>query len=224
MGTVAYKPLKIEARDNLSIQFYTEYTTSSDQAGIFNSVGEGGRNSSKLIVDEKGMISMPRLGRFVVAGLTCRELEDTLTNRLKIYVKNPGVFVRIEGFKVNVLGEVRSPGPKSFSDEKVTILDLISTSGGFMDEAKRDSLLIIREDSGSRKAYFVNAQDAKLLYNSPVFQLKQNDMVYVGANDLKFRTLSNQIAQQKVQPITLYGSVLSIIVNFVILGIAVFKL
>lgn len=217
----AYKPLKIEARDILNIQFYTESTRSLEQINLYNSASEG--RGGKMSVDENGFVEIPSIGKVKAAGLTCKELADTINIKIRPYIKSSGVFVKMEGIKISVMGEVGSPGIKNFTDERVTLIDAMSLSGGFADMAQRNDVLVIREDSGMRKSYVVNFQDAKELYNSPAYQLKQNDLVFVRPSDAKYRSINNQNIQQKVQPILSYSSVTSFFLSLVLISISLFK-
>ena len=66
---------------------------------------------STFLLDDQGNINYPVLGKLPLNGLTSREAENLITERLKSYVKErPTVVVRMSGFKVSVLGEVASPG------------------------------------------------------------------------------------------------------------------
>jgi polysaccharide export outer membrane protein len=221
MAKPEYKALRIEARDNLEILVYTEAVTSSEQVTLFNNASEG--RNGKVTVDENGFLEVPKLGKIKAAGLTCKQLADTLTERLKFFVKKPGVFVKLDGFKINIIGEVRNPGIKLFTDERATLIDALSQSGGFADDATRNDVLIIREDSGTRKSIVVNFQDANALYGSPAYQLKQNDLVFVRPSESKYRTIYNQSVQQKLQPVLNYATITSYALNFVLLAIALFK-
>ncbi|MGL1765648.1 SLBB domain-containing protein, partial [Vibrio parahaemolyticus] len=77
------------------------------------------------------------------------------------------VNVQLQNFTVNVIGEVRNPGTKTFTSEKVTIVDVIAASGGFGDDGKRNDILVIREDAGNRSVHKIDFRDAHF-YNSPV--------------------------------------------------------
>ena len=60
---------------------------------------------STFLLDDQGNINYPVLGKLPLNGLTSREAENLITDRLKSYVKErPTVVVRMSGFKVSVLG------------------------------------------------------------------------------------------------------------------------
>ena len=65
------------------------------------------------VVDRDGYIMMPVLGKIKVAGLTTAQISDVITKEVSKSVTDPYVRVQLMNFRVNVLGEVHSPGPKS---------------------------------------------------------------------------------------------------------------
>lgn len=46
---------------------------------------------------------------------------------------------------------------------------------------------MIRKENGSETLYRVNLCDSKSLYTSPVYYLRQNDLVYVEPNEVRAR-------------------------------------
>jgi len=92
----------------------------------------------KVRVGAEGYIRLPLIGTIKVRGLTARELESALADRLgERYVYNPQVSVFIEEYKsqrVAVLGEVNKPGVYEVS-EKRTLTDLLAQAGGLAPNA-----------------------------------------------------------------------------------------
>lgn len=80
-----------------------------------------------------GSIFFPFVGRVHVAGRTVGDIRSELATRLVPYIRNPQVDVRVLSFrsqKVQVTGEVKSPGPLAISDVPLTLVDAITRSGG----------------------------------------------------------------------------------------------
>ena len=134
------------------------------------------------------------------------------------FVKDIGVNVQLEDITINLIGEFRSPGAKKFKTEKVTLIDAISAGAGLTDDGKRDDILVIREVNGKRTIYKVDFRDARF-YNSPVYQLQQNDLVVVSANDFKFDQRAFQVFNLKTNPILTYVSFFNILLSVVLLVI-----
>jgi polysaccharide export outer membrane protein len=84
-------------------------------------------------VASDGTIFFPFVGRMQAAGKTVSDIRNELATRLVPYIRNPQVDVRVLSFrsqKVQVTGEVKSPGPLAISDVPLTLVDAITRSGG----------------------------------------------------------------------------------------------
>ncbi len=62
------------------------------------------------LIDASGNIDFPVIGNIAVAGLTRKEATDLITDKLRPFVKDPIVNIRLTNFKVSILGEVSRPG------------------------------------------------------------------------------------------------------------------
>jgi polysaccharide biosynthesis/export protein len=94
-----------------------------------------------------GLISMPLIGDIQAAGLTADALAQRITERLKQYfATTPSVSVSVKAinsYSVFVLGEVAKPGKYQLKSY-ITVLQAISTAGGFTDYAKKNRLQVVR--------------------------------------------------------------------------------
>jgi polysaccharide export outer membrane protein len=190
-----YRELTIKPGDKLKIHFYTTSSTDQTQTGLFNLLGD---KSGVYEVNSNGNIELSKLGLLNVAGLTSKQLKNQLTTALSSYIKDLVVEVEIDGFSVNVLGEVSGGGVKKFNKEVVTIFDLLAATGSLTPDARRENVLVIREDSGTRKSYRLDLRDAAI-YSSPAFQLEQNDLVYIQGTNRTYRQIRNQDLRQTTQ-------------------------
>ena len=78
----------------------------------------------QYLVNNKGEIDFPVIGRLKVGGLTKNEAEDLIREQLQPYLKeSPIVTVRMANYKISVLGEVNRPGTFTVGNEKVNILE-----------------------------------------------------------------------------------------------------
>ncbi|HWI19293.1 MAG TPA: polysaccharide biosynthesis/export family protein [Vicinamibacterales bacterium] len=88
--------------------------------------------SGKFTVDSDGTITMNLIGRFPVAGLTTRQIEEGLVKALQpAWLKNAQVSVEIASYRsrsIYVLGEVRSPGRYNI-EGPMTLLEVIANAG-----------------------------------------------------------------------------------------------
>ncbi len=168
-----YDPL-IQRDDRLSIVVSSIEVAAAQP---FNLVVSANGMSSYL-VDSTGKIDFPVLGTILVEGYSIQELKVVLKEKLAIYLKNPVINISIENFKVTVLGDVSSPGIKTFTNHRVTLLDVLGASGDLSIFGKRNNILIIRDFQGLKSFNRVDITKASFV-SSPFYYLDQNDVVYV---------------------------------------------
>lgn len=193
---VPTKETTIQSNDLLSIQVFSR-TLNQEQAAIFNLPSNNNNVTLGYQVSSAGTIEMPVIGNVKVAGFTKDQLQILLMKRLTDYVKNPSVLIRYLQFNINVLGEVRTPGTLKFAVDRVTIIDAISGAGDLTDFGRREDVMVIREENGQKVYHYIDLRK-KNIYESPVYLLQPNDVVYVQANKNKLRELGiNPEVQRK---------------------------
>jgi polysaccharide export outer membrane protein len=206
------KPTLIQKYDQLLIQIYAQ-SINQEQAVLFNltsGVGQAGVTNIQqgngligYIVDYEGNIDLPLIGKVKAMGQTKYELIDTLKNRLQHYIKDPIIVVRYLNYNITVLGEVNSPGLKSFPNEKATVLDAISAAGDLKDAGKRKDILLIRTmPDGSIEQHEIDLTNIEC-YNNPYFQLQPNDVLYVQSNKIRLRYANQDPTIYRDLPLTL---------------------
>lgn len=136
------------------------------------------------LVDPDGNITFPILGKIHVEGMTRNDLVEYLTAEIGKDVKDPIVYVAFRNYKISVLGEVKSPGTYTFDSEKTNVLQALSRAGDLALTAKRDGILLLREENGQMVHYTIDLKSAHLL-DSPYFYLQQNDVIYVPPTGLR---------------------------------------
>ena len=104
----------------------------------------------ELRIGLSGQISYPLLGDIRVEGLSPKELEIRLTERLKgPYLVDPSVTVSIINYRpFYVTGEVKKPGSYSFHPG-LTIDRAISIAGGFTERASKSKIYVVHDDDDS---------------------------------------------------------------------------
>jgi polysaccharide export outer membrane protein len=109
--------------------------------------------SHELRVLPDGSISFPLAGRVKVAGSNLSDVEQIITKNLTKYIPDPVVTVIVTataGSKVYVLGKVERPGPIPLTGP-MTVLQALSTAGGFNRFADQDAIKILRRTTEGYK-------------------------------------------------------------------------
>ena len=170
------------------------------------------------LVDNGGKINFPVLGELKVGGLTKREAEQLIIDKLKPYIKEtPIVTVRMVNYKISVLGEVTRPGTFTISNEKVNLLEALAMAGDMTVWGVRDNVKLIREGAdGKQEIVTLDLNKAETIL-SPYYWLQQNDIVYVTPNKAKARNsdISNSTS--------IWFSATSILISLASLLVTIFR-
>jgi polysaccharide export outer membrane protein len=121
--------------------------------------------------------------------MTQSEVINMIQERLKGQLVNPIVTLRFLNARVTVLGEVKNPGTYILNNGRITILEALGMAGDLTQYARRDNILVMRENNGELEFERLDLR-GDALFASPYFYLQQNDVVVVNPNQA--RTTSNQ--------------------------------
>ncbi|NDI97568.1 polysaccharide export protein [Flavobacterium sp. LaA7.5] len=139
------------------------------------------------LIDQNGEINFPGLGKIKLAGLTTIEAEMEIKDKLKDYLVNPGVVIRLLNYKVSVLGEVSRPGNQIISGQRITLFEALSGAGDMTIYGQRKNVTVIRHDNGVVTVNEVDITSSDFV-NSPFYYLTHNDVVYVKPNKTKINS------------------------------------
>ena len=130
--------------------------------------------------------------------MTKQQLKADLESRLKRYLTDPLVTITLSNFNISVLGEVKSPGQKTSSTEKLNIFQAIALAGDLTYDANRTNIKLIRtsEVSGKDEVIALDLSEASIV-NSPYYFLQQNDILYVEPDRNKQISVNNDSASDK---------------------------
>jgi polysaccharide biosynthesis/export protein len=208
-----YAPLKIHPGDLLGINV-TGNKESMASVNLFADLP-----SSPLYgyrVNPAGEIKLPLVGNVQVAELTTEEAKAKLTTALSGYIGGVNVDVRIINLKIYVQGDVARPNEYVIQNERINILQALTLAGDLNITAKRENILLIREQDGTRYTYPVDLTSKKL-FDLPYFYLQNNDVLYVEPNNKKSDQLETK--GYRTASLVLSGiSVLSLIFSAVFLN------
>ncbi len=85
------------------------------------------------------------------------------------------------------------PGTYTAVNERITLVEAISLAGDLTIYGERENVLVIQDYDGKKTYTRVNLKSNDL-FNSPVYYLSQNDVVYVEPN--KTRAKNSAIGAQ----------------------------
>jgi len=115
----------------------------------------GDLTAAGRVVSSDGLLFYPYVGEFKVGGMTVKQLREHLSARLSRVITNPQVDARVVAFRsqrVQVSGEVKSPGLVSLDDTPKGFLDAVNERGGLNPTASRRRAYLTRDE----KIYEIN--------------------------------------------------------------------
>lgn len=172
----------------------------------------------QYLVDNEGKINFPVLGELKIGGLTKKETEQMIVEKLKPYIKEiPIVTVRMVNYKISVIGEVAHPGTFTISNEKVNLLEALAMAGDMTVWGLRDNVKLIREGADGKQEIITLDMNKAETILSPYYWLQQNDIVYVTPNKAKAR--NSDIGNST----SLWFSATSILVSLASLLVTIFR-
>jgi polysaccharide export outer membrane protein len=164
----------------------TEKTDASYVIGIADdlqiSVWKEPDLSGPVVVRPDGMITLPVINDVHVDGLTTKQVQDILTEKLRRVVNTPQVTVivrNIRSRKVFLVGQVGHPGALSLTGHE-TVLQVVAESGGLGPYAKAEKIYILRRTGGHQEKISFNYRKA-IKGGDPKsdFQLETGDVIVV---------------------------------------------
>lgn len=106
--------------------------------------------SGEFELDGGGVLSFPLIGAVNANGLSPRELETALVQRLRPdYLVNPRITVEVLNYRdFFIIGEVNAPGPYPYR-AGLSVLNAVALAGGFTFRANERNIEIMRGESTS---------------------------------------------------------------------------
>lgn len=117
--------------------------------------------STTVVVRPDGKITLPLVNEIQASGLTTKQLQERISERLKDFVSSPVVTVMVKDIKsqsVAIMGEVGHTGVFPFGSP-MTVLELIGRAGGFKEYAKKTKIKILRTENGRQIQFRFNYKD-----------------------------------------------------------------
>lgn len=175
---------RVQPGDNLYIRVVTldEKTTL-----LLNPLTSGSGNNisndasvylNSYNVNENGNLDFPMIGEINVQNMTIEEVTVLLQDRLKVYLKEFVVIVKLVNYNLTLLGEVNRPGQYKVYQDNINLFEAVSMSGDLTDFANRNKVAIIRQNKTGSEVVYVDMTKRDILF-SEYYYLKPNDIVYV---------------------------------------------
>lgn len=191
IATQAIKTLKLVPGDKIGVTVTSANTP--ELAARYNLTS--GNNSSsttnadnmRYTIDENGNVDIPGIGRTAVGGLTRAEAAARIQSMFRNGIINDAV-VTVAAYNryITVLGEVASPGQQEITRDNITILEAIGRAGDLTITGQRKQVKVIRQEGNESRTYYIDLTTDDI-FKSPVYNLQQNDVVYVAPNDKRKR-------------------------------------
>lgn len=107
--------------------------------------------SGEFDVDGTGTIAPPLVGNIRAQGLTVRQVEKTIGDRLSPdYLRNPSVSVEVMTYRpFYIFGEVNTPGSYPYVNG-MTVLNAVAMAGGYTYRARQGSARLTRATDTSK--------------------------------------------------------------------------
>lgn len=150
--------------------------------------------SREVVVQQDGRITFPLLGSQEAKGTTPEQLGEAMSKNLGRYIAAPQVSVTVRQFsrrQVFITGEVHSVGAYSYK-ENMRLLEFISSSGGFTENADRREVKIYRGPPTKRRIHTVNVDE--IMHSgdfSKDFLLEPGDIIEISKGRIRVAVLGD---------------------------------
>jgi len=117
--------------------------------------------SREVTVMSDGRITFPLIGEIMAKGQTVTGLKEVISEKLKGYLDAPEITVIIKesrSRRIYTIGKLSRPGPYPLAHD-MTVLQALSTAGGFAEWADTKNILIIRREGQNEVQIRFNYKD-----------------------------------------------------------------
>lgn len=184
--SLSFEEYKVKVDDRLMI---TVYSLDDQMNTYFNggmsanniSMSQGGIQSElyTYLVDDKGYIDIPLIGKVNIIGKSLRDTRDILEDELKSYFKldQLSIDIRIVGRYYSIIGQSAS-GRFSLSRDKINIFQALAQAGDIGMYGDKSKIRILREtENGPQiRTFDVRSED---IINSEFYYIEPNDIIYI---------------------------------------------
>lgn len=216
-GTIRLQPkdqisILVKSKDPLMSNLFNKSISTTMKSGQT----DGNAYMTGYTLSPDGDIDFPVLGKIHLKDLSRYEAEQVIQKKLQEeQLKDANVTVEFMNLSYTVTGEIRSPGVYPIQKDAITLLEALGRAGDISVYGKRDSVMVVRDIDGTRKAYVLSLNSAKDILSSDAFYVRQNDIIYIKANDTKAR--QSLASGNETRSITLWLSLASVLTTIAVL-------
>ena len=214
--TDSLKYYKIRAQDQLEIRNLQDikYIVSQSADGSASAGGNGAQGQI-FEVKEDGSLTLPAVGRVMVAGLTRLEATELIEGLYrKDLLKDPIITIKVVNLKVTVFGEMKGQGNFPLTKDRTTLVELIGQAGGLTERADETNIKIIRGTQQNPTVIHIDLSNITAI-NDPRAVLQNGDIIYVAQNKRAIRNDKVQNFSSIFQPAVLLFNTILIIFTLV---------
>ncbi len=120
--------------------------------------------SGEYRVDPQGVVTLPLIGEISTQGITKKQLEKMITDKLVHggFYNDPKVTIDVSALQpFYILGEVKNPGSYAYTAD-LDVFKAIAIAGGYTPRADKEDIIITRKTNG-QKARIQATEDTEIL-------------------------------------------------------------
>ena len=149
------------------------------------------QNVQDYLVRRDGTAELPVIGIIKVQGFTTIDLEDTLIELLSKNYIDPFVQIRISNQRIIIFPGRGQAQVVNLSNVNTTLLEVIAAAGGLSQDARANSIKLIRKNKNKREIYKIDLSTIQGLKQAEMI-VQSNDYIYV---DVKPRIASSVLTE-----------------------------
>jgi polysaccharide export outer membrane protein len=167
----------------------------SGMSGVNGTDGQIFNRNAQIMQDylvrRDGTAELPVIGIMKVQGFTTIELEDTLTELLSKNYISPFVQIRLSNQRIIIFPGRGQAQVVNLSNVNTTLLEVIALAGGLSNDARANSIKLIRKNKNKREIYKIDLSTINGLKQAEMI-VQSNDYIYV---DVKPRIASSVLTE-----------------------------
>lgn len=202
---------KIVAGDRFSFSFSTNNGEKIifGTSGIANPTnGAQTTNSSATqdyLVQANGDVELPLIGKINVLGMSTRELEVLLANRLSSDYLLPFVQIRVTNQRVVIFPGKNSAQVVNLLNTNTSLVEIIAMASGIREFGLANSIILMRKTQNKRAIYKIDLSTIEGLKQGEML-VQSNDYIYINSKDRR----GNEILREITPWLSVFSSSLAI--------------